>query len=304
MKYLFTTLLTLAVSYAFAQINLEDSTVQVIGFWDNHEKLVYDVSVEKIKINGTDTTSRETIRYEVEITIKDSTENSYLIEWHYKNYQFDTKNEFLQRIAGLAEDLRVLIKTDELGAIQEIANWEEVRDHGKLLINKLKAEFKTLPNRDAIFSQAESLYSSKQAIENSSIQDAQQFYTFHGARYKLGEVLEGKGKVPNLLGGAPFDVDVTVYLDEINEEDNNYIMRASQIIDSKQLTDATYEYLAKMSKDMGGTPIKRTDLKDVSQEILTASRIHGSGWVIYSVQTKTSTSDNSTNVEERVIEIR
>lgn len=304
MKYILTAVLTITTLQLFGQINLKDSTVQVIGFWDNNEKQVYSISLEKLKIKKSDTTSRDMIKYEVEITVKDSTANSYLVEWHYKDFSIDTKNKFMQRLGALSENIKVLIRTNEMGTIQEVVNWEEVRDYMKSTMKKLKADFKEVPKIDDILAQVETLYSSKQSIENTSILDAQQFYTFHGAKYKLGETLEYKSKGPNIFGGEPFDVDVLVYLDEINEENNNYIMRASQKVDPKQLTDATVKYLTDLSKKVGGQPFKRDDLKDLANDIQTASRIHGTGWLVYSVQTKTVTSDNTTNVEERIIEIK
>lgn len=129
-------------------------------------------------------------------------------------------------------------------------------------------------------------------------------HAFHGAQFKLGEVLELQLKVPNIYGSEPFDSYATVYLDEINEDDNNYIMRTSQEVDKMQLTNATFDYLTTMAKNMNVDPPAREDLKELMNETQTASRIHGTGWVIYSVQTITVTSDNITNVEERIIELK
>jgi hypothetical protein len=295
----------LGVSFsACAQINLEDSTVQVIGFWNKGEKQNYSVLLEKFKTKDNDTTSRERTLYDVEVTVKDSTANSYLVEWHYKNYQIETDNQFTKKLIALAEDIKVVIKTDELGAIVEVVNWEEVRDYIKKATAQLKKEFKDIPKINEIVSQVEATFSTRQSVESAAIADAQQFYTFHGAKYNLGEVLTAQIKVPNLVGPEPFDSDITAYLDEINADDNNYIMRSTQAVNSEQLTEATYHYLVKMSNGMGVSPPKREDIKPLTNETFIASRIHGSGWVIYSIQTKTVTSDNVTNVEERTIEIK
>jgi len=44
---------------------------------------------------------------------------------------------------------------------------------------------------------------------------------------------------------------------------------------------------------------------DTKNETNTASRIHGaSGWVIYSIETKEIKAADSTNIEERIIEIK
>jgi hypothetical protein len=287
-----------------AQINMSDSTAQVIGYWNKFEKQTYSVIQSHYKIKGTDTTSREKTTYEVEITVKDSTEKSYLIEWFYKNYHIDTKDEIKNKIASLYKDVKVLIRTSELGVIEEVVNWKEVRDYLKVGMDAFRKEYKQIPNMDKMITQIETMFSSKESIEATAINDAQQFYTFHGAKYKLGELLEARIKVPNMLGDDPFDSDFSVSLDEINSDDNNFIMRSTQVIDSKQLTDATFEYLNKMSSTLNMPAPKRTDLMNLKNETHIASRIHGSGWVVYSVFTKTVNSDTNTNVEERIIEIK
>lgn len=304
MKLLVPALFVLSVFTAQAQINLEDSTVQVIGFWDRNEKQSYSVSHEKYKVNGSDTAARELMKYDVEITIKDSTANSYTIEWFYRNYSTNSQSTLVQKMLAVSEDVKVLIKTDEFGAIREVVNWKEVRDHIRKATATMRKELKDIPNMDGIVSQVENLYSTEGVIRSHAILDAQQFYSFHAGKYKLGEVLEGQLKTANLYGPEPFDTDVTVYLDEINDEDNNYIMRSTQIVNPQQLTDATWSFLSEMAKKMGKPGPKREDLNNLSNETATASRIHGSGWVVYSIQTKTVTLDKTQTVEERIIEIK
>jgi len=305
MKKIFLIIISFLTCFiAEAQINMEDSTVQTIGYWDKNEKQSYSVTTDKYKLKGTDTTSKENMKYDVDITILDSTAKSYTIEWFYKNFTMDTKNDLVKKIMSIAQNMKLIIKTDENGAFTEVVNWKEVRDYIKKAADKMREELKDVPKMHAIIKQAEAMYSTKEAIESAGIKDIQQFYTFHGAKYKLGETIEGKLKVPNLFGGDPFDCDVSLYLDTIDVEENNYIMRSTQEVDHEQLTNATYNYLVSLSKNLKVDPPKKDDLKDLKNEITTGSRIHGSGWVVYSIQTQTVTSEDLTNVEERVIEIK
>jgi len=301
---LLTSTFVLIALSTFGQINLEDSTAQVIGYWEKGEKQSYSVSLEKIKVRDNDTTSREMIKYDVEISIKDSTSNSYTIEWLYRNFTSNSEDKIAKKILSIAQDMKVLIKTDELGVVKEVLNWEEVRDYIKRSTTLLRKEFKDIPKMDDIITQVENAYLSKAAIESHAIQDVQQFYNFHGAKYKLGEVLEGQLKAPNLYGSEPFDVDVSVYLDEINPENNNFILRSTQSINTEQLAEATFTYLSKVAAKTGAPLPTRDDVKNFTNETLTASRIHGSGWLVYSILTKTVTSDKTANIEERIIEIK
>ena len=183
---------------ALGQINMMDSTVQTIGYWDKKEKETYSVTTDKFKLKGADTTSKENMKYEVEITILDSTAKSYTIEWFYKNFTIETDNDLLKKIMSIAQDMKVIIKTDDVGAFVEVVNWKEVRDFIRKATEKTRKEFKDIPKMEAVIKQIEGIYSTKEAIESASISDIQQFYNFHGAKYKLGETLEGKFKGPNL----------------------------------------------------------------------------------------------------------
>ena len=291
-------------SNLFSQISIKDSTVQVIGYWSKYDKQSYDVTYEKYKVKNKDTISRELMKYEVDVKIIDSTANSYTIEWFYKNYSIDTENELVRKLTSIANDISVKIKTDEYGAFVEVIDWEEVRDYLEKVTEKLKVELKDVPNYKEIIANVMSIYSTKESVEANAIKDALQFYKFHGVKYKLGEELTGKLETSNNFGGKPFETDVQYSLDEINETDGNSILRSNEIINSEELTDATYNYLKK-SGTFGDKFPARNKFPSLTNETNTASRIHGeTGWIIYSIETKTVTAEETTNIEERIMEIK
>ena len=299
----FSSILLLSIN-VFSQINMQESAVQVIGYWVKNETQTYKMTFEKYKVNNGDTLKRNLMSYAVDIKIVDSTANSYTIEWFYKDFNIDSENKMARKMASIAEDMSVLIKTDEFGVVQGIVNWEEVRDKMQKGANELKKEMKDIPFGVVIMDQMMAMYSTKESIEANAIKDAHQFYTFHGGKYELGEVVEGRLQRPNNFGGRPFDVDVTLSLDKINEEDGNSIIRMHQVTDSKQLTDATYGFMEK-SGNLGNDMPQRSSFSDLSSESWTASQIHGpSGWIIYSIETKVTSSDGQLNVEERIIDLQ
>jgi hypothetical protein len=302
------TVLTILTAIFFsnisAQINMADSTVQVVGYWSINDTQSYDITYEKYKIKEGDTTSREFIKYEVDITIKDSTANSYIIDWFYKNYEIETDNPIVQNLMKIAEDLHVQIKTDEFGAIQEVLNWEEVRDYIQKATKILKKELKKVPNRDQIIAQVMGVYMSKEAIEGNAIKDALQFYTFHGGAYTLNEKLTGEMQLLNNYGGDPFDTDLTVSLDEIDEEAGTFVIRMYQEVNSEQLTDATYGYLQKLGT-LGDQLPSREEFPALTNKIWTASRIHAAtGWTTFSLENKEVQAEGTINIEERIIQIK
>lgn len=288
-----------------AQISEKDSTVQVVGYWDLNEIQSFELSFDKYKIKQQDTTYTMKANYDVDITIKDSTQNSYLIEWHYKNYKIESDNELIKKLSKVAENLSVLIQTDELGVFQEVKNWKEIAQYINKSISILKEEFKNVPGINKIIEQTTMIYGSKEGIESNAIKDIQQFYYFHGVKYSLGEKLTGTLKTKNNYGENDFDTEVEFSLDEINFEDGNSILRMYNAVDSKQLTDATFGYLKELEKIAGKDQLKRDDIPPLKNETWAASRIHGeTGWVIYSILTKEVSAENTTNVEETIINLK
>lgn len=289
----------------FGQINMNDSTISVIGYWDKNEKQTYSVLHEKYKVKEGDTTSREVMKYDVDILIKDSTAKSYTIVWKYKNFETNTDNKFTTKLISISNNLDVVIKTDEMGMVQEVVNWKEIRDYINDALETLRKEFKDVPKIKEITNQVAATFTSKEAIESAAIKDIIQLYSFNGAKYKLNEILKGKQKLPNLYGGEPFDAEFEIELTTIDTATNSAVVRYAQTVDKKQATDETYEYLKKLAKAMNTPEPKREDIPELSIGDWTASNIHGpSGWVLYSVNVREVSSDNILSVDRREMELK
>lgn len=296
----------LLVSYtAKSQMNFQDSSVQVISYWNLGETYEFAVSLQKLKYTEKDTTSNETMTYDVEVSVIDSTENAYVVRWFYKNFKSDSPNPIVQKLATVSEDIAVEIRLDELGVIQSVDNWEEVRDYMAKSIDSIENDFGQIPEMDKVFRQMKGLYSTKESVEASAIQDAQQFHNFHGGKYKLNETVTGQLKTPNLYDfEKPFNMEVSVKLEEMDKENNEFIIRSIQEVDSEQLTEATYNYVKEMTENLGQKFIERADFIDLKNTVETVSRIHNSGWVIESILWKEVVAEGITNMEIRTIQMK
>ena len=308
MKKIYLILFSIIIfSTVSGQINLQDSTVQTIGYWNLHDKQTYLVTENSYQItNAADTTKRQLYTYNVDIEIIDSTTNSFTIQWLYKNFLIkETWNPVMEKLLSISNNLPVIIKTNEYGMLEEVANWEQVRDYITKSGDLLKAEYKDIPNFDKVVDQAISMFSTKEAIESSAIEEIQQFYAFHGVKYKLNEEISGKIKLPNNFGGEPFDADLTAELNSINSADNNYVIQLWQTADPKQITNAAFDYVIQMQKTMGAPSLKKEDFPIAMNETRTTSCIDGpSGWLIYSIQTKDVSINNVFQENERTIELQ
>lgn len=299
-------IMTIAIA-AKGQMNFQDSSVQVISYWNMGEKYEYSVNYQKLKYTEKDTSSNETMTYDVEVSVIDSTDNSYTVRWFYKNFKTDSQNPIVQKLAAVSEDIAIDIKLDALGTIQSVENWEEVRDHIAKSIDSIKNDFDQIPGLDKIFHQMTVMYSTKASIEASAIEDVQQIHNFHGGKYMLNETATGKIKTPNLYDNAnPFDTEVSVNLEELDKENNQFIIRSIQEVNSEQLAETTYKYLKEMTENLGQGQefIKREDFNDMKNSVETVSRIHNTGWVIQSILWKEVTTEGITNLDIRRIQMK
>jgi len=302
------TLLLLFSASLFCQINMSDSTASVVAYWNMGDSLTYDVTRIKYNLKGDstayDTTDFERVNYEVDIFIRDSTENSYMVEWYYKNHTVESENPIAQKLAVLSKDISIKMKTSELGVLDGVENWEEVRDYLNRVLAGLQSDFDSIPNGEQILKQVKGSFQTKDGVERNAIQDATQFYSFHGRMFNYQEELTGEFQLPNNFDGTPMKADFKVWLDEIDAEGDNYIMRYYQVVDPADLKKVTYDFLIKTGT-FGDQPPNIDSLPDLSNEIFIASRIHGStGWPIYTVETRIVKAEDVITHEERVIQLK
>ncbi|MDD3489930.1 MAG: hypothetical protein PHR62_08610 [Paludibacter sp.] len=286
-----------------AQINMEDSTVQVIGYWDKNEKQSYQIQEKKATVVNEDTTSSQEFSYKVDVQIVDSTAESYTIEWKYFDYKYISGPQELKTILTAYQPTKVLVKTDEMGMFAEIINSAEISaamtKRLKNLIKKYKSDQYLVSEFTALIDK----YASKDAVEQLALSEIQQYYNYHGGRYKLDENLSATVKSPFMNLEEGIDAELNVWLSEINVDDNNYILQMSKILDEEAMKKLMYE---EAKNDPELTPDEKPEIHDMPElkvETWAASRIHNSGWIVYSVQTVEVLFDNEKSTEERTIEL-
>jgi len=305
MKRAFVSVTSLAfAALSFAQMNMKDSTVQVIGYWDRNEKQSYTVSHEEYKVAKGDTLDRNILKYDVGITIIDSTAGSYTIEWDYSNLVVQSASPMLKKLMKATMLTKAVIKTTECGAFVELLNWKDVRTESIRSIRMLGYELKGTPNLDQILKQQMAKYETKESIQNALIDEIKQFYAFHGGVYKYGSDVVSTIQVPNKYGGNPFDAKVTIWVDTLDEKHSYSTLCMTNTVDSVQLWNAAYDYLSKSASTLAVSLPKKEDFPSFTNVTYTTAQIHNLGWVIYSIVTKEVEADHVLKVEEQIIELK
>lgn len=149
------------------------------------------------------------------------------------------------------------------------------------------------------------MYATKESIEATAIQDAQQYHNFHGGKFRLNEKATGQLETPNLYyPDRPFDTDVSVILEELDQQYNEYQIRSINEVNSEQLTETAYEYLKDLLNDMNQEVPAREEFQDLSNTVEIVSRIHNTGWVLESVSWKEVVAEGRTNMDIRTIAMK
>lgn len=256
-----------------------------------------------MSFKGTDTSELESGTYEVTLKVLDSTENSYTLQWVSNVVGTQADDVLRQKLLEVSGNVRIVYKTDEMGAFMEVVNWEELRDRIDKAIDVLagmNGDTKGNPIAEAV----KKLYSTKEAIESVVIKDILQFHLFFGVKYLLNNPVEMELKVPNIIGSEPFDARLIVELKDIYPEDALFVLTALQQVDEAQLENSVFDYMSMIAKETGGALPVREELKGLKNEVFTVSSIHDSGWVLYSEQTSTASLGAITKIEKRTIRLK
>lgn len=172
-------------------ISLIAQTIEPIdAAWHKNDTLNYQLNqyvIEQLEEGRPDTLER--VEKQLQMVVLDSAKFGYLIQWDFKT---DT-------IAGPIKDpfvkqkIKVQFKTDSLGMMQEVVNWETIRkqiyDEIELIIDQQLLDSEVLywgsqPLQSAYY------FSSYEGITSLFVKDFQLMHPHYGTLYNLGETVD------------------------------------------------------------------------------------------------------------------
>ncbi|WP_242134436.1 hypothetical protein [Aestuariivivens marinum] len=270
-------------------------SVQTVAYWDLNEEYSFSGSYDNYKVKNQDTIYLSKMNYDVNIKVLGQTDSTYTIRWIYHNHKFIQGTELARKLSGGKDTIQVVFKTNELGAFKKILNIEELTEYYREKFNSLSNTYADDKQTLEAINSVRKQFENPEYILTNSIKDISSFYTFHGAKYDLNEEYNGNLKtVNNYDTNNPFDTKVTVWLDEIDSENNNYILRTYQNVNENQLKKVVAKKLN----------IPEDQIPELKNETYVTNRIHGSGWTTYMIFTREVTSLDDKSVEEYIIQMK
>ena len=160
-KAILSSLLVCIVTTLPAQINLNDSTVQVVAYWSKGDSYDYLYDYYKYNIQGKDTISWERTISKINITVIDSTENSYTLQAVYdtpnaiRSGSDSISRELTSRISRTFGNDTVIVETNELGTIKRLVNFDKLRSRylkaAEMTAEALSAQQGSEAQKDSLF---------------------------------------------------------------------------------------------------------------------------------------------------------
>lgn len=183
-------------------------SVYVVAYFCKNDTLEYIYSNEQIKIKGTDTTTTIITEGKFRLVVLDSTATGYRIQYDQleigspltdklKELAND-KNNLIESISSLINNTSInnnpiIFTTNELGEIQHIENWQEIRNQLLHITESLITNiYNSIPqaneyiNKDSFIDLFKQRYDSEELfIEN--FEGFPLLFTFHGSAFKAGQ---------------------------------------------------------------------------------------------------------------------
>ncbi len=134
----------------------EDSTISVIGYFCKNDTMEYQRTQGKYKISGNDTIDTGSFTERFRVAVTDSTSEGYKMEITLLSSEIEGEtNDFVIKTSQmLANELRNIpcrFTTDELGRVQHIENWREIRDVLKRSFTSVfDSLYSSMPGLDSI----------------------------------------------------------------------------------------------------------------------------------------------------------
>ncbi len=341
-RFLLIIAMVLAYLPAFSQINLKDSTVQVVAYWQKGEKYFYDTKSYELLIENGDTSTLFEINGRFSIEVIDSTANSYKLKYKQENTPvlkplsadddtvtrmvFNVMEKYMDKI-----NIPVVFITDEYGTFQDIEGIDILQKEMYSIVANMVKDFEkefnsillvdvTEEEKKQIMAVVEELFSKaileqykdKQSIYNN-FKEIVNLLTFHGAKLNLNKMYRSSSKeVLPVYGDTEIDIEETFYVYEYNPETSWIYIDYYKKYNPEQLNELAFnmaqQIASNVEKKAGklpeGSEIKREDMPEFTINCYTGVQVHtNTGWPGNVYSEKGTKKGNSTKLEILTVDI-
>lgn len=192
-------------SYARDVVSLDtprDSLLEVIGYFEKGEKLIYGIEKKSWKIIDNDTTLTSSVSCKVKLEVKDSTSKGYKMDYTFMEFAGDTtvaspfgklQNIIMDKVGKRVSGTTIHFETDEYGAITEFTNLDEIQKQARTVFRECIQEIFAMPEVQAflpgikVSDEDAYRYAEDMDLIDGYVKELKQLFAHHGRVYRLGE---------------------------------------------------------------------------------------------------------------------
>ena len=182
----------------------QDSTIDVIGWFNKYDTLTYWIHETSWRINGADTVRTGLVSTKVRINVVDSTANGYKMEYTFLEFPTDTtattpladfQNKITAKLGQKIVGTTVHFETDEYGKITKFNNLGQIKKQAKSLFKQAITDFSKLPEIQGLKEMGLDIKDYTKGVDTDELVDGylaelKMLFMNHGLSMQIGENTE------------------------------------------------------------------------------------------------------------------
>ncbi len=296
---------------AFSQINLKDSTVQVVAYWEKGDKYNFSMSSNSYEVIGKDTTWSGKSRDIISCEIIDSTDTGYLIKCvsldQSNHTQVKEMNDIWEKISKSVKNIPIILKTDIYGMFEGIANFEEYKETLFNNIELIRGEtikiFGTDKAAEKMFNNISEIFKSDSYVYKT-IEPFMSLLAFHGGKYGIDKEYTSETSVQSPFeAGKTLDAENIFGIYKFSPETSNTVFYNELVYNKEQLIGSMMAMMNKvLPPDQQITDTSQAG--EIDFKIFTQVTVHtDTGWPLFGYNLQRISSPDKTKVKEWEMEI-
>lgn len=184
----------------------QDSTINVIAWFNKHDTVTYRVSESSWKLTGTDTVLTASYSMMARINVVDSTSNGYKIDYTFLDFPTNIlpdsaseidrfQRQITDRLARKIVGTTVHFETDEYGRITRYNNLGQIKKQAGSLFKEASNEFSKLPEMQELKKMGFDVKQYSKNVDTDKLVDGyleelNMLFMYHGLSMQPGENTE------------------------------------------------------------------------------------------------------------------
>jgi hypothetical protein len=248
MKYFLCILTLFIVSSVLAQDTPKDSSANYVAQWGKGENKVFYIIHNKDQYESGELKSQFSFTYEAYVTILDSAENNYIVQWvfHLPEKVKEAHPELVDSLP-VFEGMKMIFKTSETGEFKELINWQEVKD-SYIKMMEISLPQKMDSTAKAAVEKSVAMFNSKEMVESALIKEIKLFYLPYGNKFTTSEI-KTPVQLPNPFSSEPLPALETYQITELKPQQDYFTLVIKQDIDKAGAQKFFEDFLKKLDTD-------------------------------------------------------